>query len=186
MKYWWVRSDWNGGLFRREAGKGFDGSYGLVATGRGNGEPERNAGVYYSLLGEGHEDSLTLKEGETYVISYKVFRPDGVNANVYLDISGKANAPASLHGEWETVTARFVAGKDPIVLRIVANALKEGEQIYIDDVELRMVGGDPNGTPNTGGIPNTGDALPYLLAALSASALGCGAALYLRRRKADQ
>lgn len=58
-----------------------------VATGKGDGSSIYNAGCFYTLAGEGHEESITLKEGKTYVLTYKVFRPAGVDAYTYIDIN---------------------------------------------------------------------------------------------------
>lgn len=152
MRYWWSRTDWNGGLWQREEGMGVDGSAGLVARGRGEGTSIQNAGVFYTLAGEGSEASLELKAGETYVLKYKAFRPQGVDSYLYIDINekGVVSADASKNGEWEEVTVRFVAPEGPVKIRAVVNALAEGEYVVIDDIELRQVGGDPNGSPRTG------------------------------------
>ena len=179
MKYWWSRSDWNGGVWQREAGAGFGGSAGLVATGKGDGSSIYNAGCFYTLAGEGHEESITLKEGKTYVLTYKVFRPAGVDAYTYIDINeGQVvTAAASENGVWETVTRRFVAPGGAIKFRIVAGGLADGEKVYIDDIELRQVGGDPSGNPQTG------DAVPVaLLAAACVVSLGAGAFAVRKKR----
>jgi len=46
----------------------------------------------------------------------------------------------TLNGEWEEVTARFVAPAGVLKIRAVSNALAEGEYVVIDDIELRQVG----------------------------------------------
>lgn len=151
MKYWWNRTDWNGGKWERKEGVGYEGSAGLVATGKGPGTNDYNAGIFYTIAGEGSEASLPLTAGKTYVLTYKVFRPVGVDAYVHIDINeGQViDAAASKNGEWETVTARFVAPSGALKIRLVANSLATGEKVYVDDIEIRQVGGDPNGVPNT-------------------------------------
>ena len=78
---------------------------------------------------------------------------------------------------WETVTRRFVAPGGAIKFRIVAGGLADGEKVYIDDIELRQVGGDPSGNPQTG------DAVPVaLLAAACVVSLGAGAFAVRKKR----
>lgn len=181
MKYWWNRTDWNGGAWAREEGMGYNGTAGLVARGTGAGNADQNAGVFYTIMGEGKEASLDLEAGKTYVLTYKVFRPAGVDSYTYIDINeGQvATAAASLNGEWETVTARFVAPEGVLKIRAVSNALAEGEYVIIDDVELRQVGGDPNGNPKTG------DTTPVaFLVVLAVVSVGACAVIVLRKKLA--
>jgi len=179
MKYWWNRTDWNGGKWAREEGMGVNGSAGLVARGTGAGTSDQNAGVFYTIMGEGKEASLDLEEGKTYVLKYKVFRPNGVDSYTYIDINeGQVvTAAASLNGEWEEVTARFVAPAGVLKIRAVSNALAEGEYVVIDDIELRQVGGDPNGNPKTG------DAMPIaLFVVMAVVSVGACAVIVLRKK----
>ncbi len=151
MSYWWGRTDWNGGSWAAEAKMGYEGSVGMVARGTGAGTADQNAGCFYTLYGEGKEATLTLNAGKTYVLKYKVFRPEGVDSYTYIDINEGAavNGTATANGEWETVTARFVAPEGAVKIRMVVNALADGEYVVFDDIELRQVGGDPNGNPKT-------------------------------------
>ena len=166
---WWFRADWNSS-WKIEDGV-------LVAIGSG----ADNNGAFYNTKGEGQELSLTLKKGETYVVSMKVFRPAGVDSDSYLDIN--EGALASIHaeknGEWETLTARFVANDKPIKLRLVVNALADGETVMFDDIELRMVGGDPNKTSSN---PATSDNMVIGFVAVAMVVAVAGVAVVAKKR----
>lgn len=166
---WWFRADWNSS-WKIEDGV-------LVAIGSG----ADNNGAFYNTQGEGQEYSLTLKKGETYVVSMKVFRPAGVDSDSYLDIN--EGALASIHaeknGEWETLTARFVANDKPIKLRLVVNALADGETVMFDDIELRMVGGDPNKASSN---PATSDNMVIGFVAVAMVVAVAGVAVVAKKR----
>ncbi len=167
---WWFRADWNSS-WKIEDGV-------LVAVGSG----ADNNGAFYNTQGEGQEYSITLKKGETYVVSVKVFRPAGVDSDSYLDIN--EGALASLHaeknGEWETLTGRFVANDKAIKIRLVVNALAEGETVMFDDVEIRMVGGDPNKASSSN--PATSDNMAIALVASAMVVAVAGVAVVAKKR----
>lgn len=141
---WWCRTDWNGGYWTWVDGEGVDGTGCLKAIGAGEGTTACNAGVFYTAT-EGQENYLQLTEGKTYQVDATFMRPDGVTGALYIDVNeGQCGAGScTTNGEWESVSFRFVAPADPIKVRIVANALQPGQNVYVDDVMIREVGATP-------------------------------------------
>lgn len=137
---WWLRVDWNGGTWQRVTTGGRSNSAALMATGQGTGLSSENAGVYYTSQ-EGNESTLQLDGGSTYRLTFWVKRDTGVTSNVYMDVNEGAlgSASATKTGEFEQLTVEFVAPSTPIKLRCVANALKTGQKVWLDDVSLRKV-----------------------------------------------
>lgn len=137
---WWLRVDWNGGTWQRVTTGGRGNSAALMATGQGTGLSSENAGVYYTSQ-EGNESTLQLDGGSTYRLTFWVKRDTGVTSNVYMDVNEGAlgSASATKTGEFEQLTVEFVAPSTPIKLRCVANALKTGQKVWLDDVSLRKV-----------------------------------------------
>lgn len=141
---WWCRVDWNGGVFGWVDNGGVDNSGCLMATGAGEGTTACNAGVFYTGS-EGVENFLQLEEGKTYQVDCSFFKPEGVNGSFYIDIDeGKCGAGmCTKNGEWDSCSFRFLAPAEPIKIRVVANALQPGQNVFVDDVMLREVGATP-------------------------------------------
>ncbi len=154
---WWLRTDWNGGYFTPDGNHGIDGSGCLMAVGEGEGTPACNAGVFYTAE-SGVENYLALEKDKTYQVDASFYRPEGISSLFYIDINegGGGAGVCTTNEEWEHISFRFVAPEAPIKIRIVANALKPGQNCYVDDVMIREVGGEhteviieevPEGTP---------------------------------------
>ncbi len=143
IRKWWSREDWNGGLFTYDRGNGVDGGSCLMATGEGAGTADQNAGVYYT------GEKYNLNALKTYYMACDVYREDGVDAPVTLVVRNADDSvfmeseSATANGVWEHISMRFIAPDAPVMLTIRANALAEGEHVYIDNVELREVGVEP-------------------------------------------
>ncbi len=185
--YWWVRKDWNGGIFEVKNGVGVNGSKAFVATGVGAGTEDQNAGMYYvppSYQGV-QEEFLKLEAGKEYHLQASFYIPDGVSsaAKLFMDINNGAlgTITSTVQGEWETLVLRFIAPEEPIILRVVANGLPEGQQVFVDNIELREVGGDPNGeNPYT----EVGFS-PWMLILITIVMLSViGTAIYLKKQRA--
>ncbi len=141
---WWCRTDWNGGYFTWTQTGGVDDSGCLMAIGAGEGTPACNAGVFYTGS-EGVENYLQLTPGKTYQVDCSFFKPEDVKGSFYIDINeGKCGAGmCTKNGEWDSASFRFLAPEEPIKIRIVANALQPGQNVYVDNVMLREVGATP-------------------------------------------
>ena len=165
---WWFRTDWNGGYFMHQANGGVDDTGCIVANGLGSGQPFENAGAFYTGQ-EGVENYLQLKEGVTYQLDVDLYRPEGYTGNLYVDVNegGCAVAGCTTNGEWQHISTRFIGVKDPVKVRIVANALPTGGVAYVDNIMIREVGAEPTAVEDEG----TKEVLPTIQAAVDYSAV---------------
>lgn len=165
---WWFRTDWNGGYWMHQPNGGVDDTGCIVANGFGSGQPGENAGAFYTGT-EGVENYLQLEVGKTYQMDVDLFRPEGYNGNLYVDVNegGCGVASCTTNGEWEHVSFRFLGVADPVKVRIVANALPTGGVAYVDNVMIREVGAEPTAVEDEG--PK--EILPTIQAAVDYSAV---------------
>ncbi len=142
----WFRNDWNGGTWEVKDGVGVDGSKGLQAVSAVDSpDGSHNIGLYYSTLGQ-QPGPLSLEEGKTYELGFDVYRGAGVDSSVYMDDEGgnAVSVSATKNGEWEHVSARFVATSAGYNFRLVANAVAKGEIVYVDNMYVKEVGAEPS------------------------------------------
>ncbi len=179
MSNWGIRSDWNGGTWARTAGAGVDGSFGFVVTGTGNGTSDQNAGAFYTSK-EGTEADVVLLSGKTYRITFDVFRPNGVEGTARIDFNEGAlgSGGSTKNGEWETVTFDFtVPASDSknttVKLRLVANALAEGQKITVDNLQLQQLGWNAD----------TSDGMNWIALGAVITLCAAGSAMLIIRKK---
>lgn len=144
LKNWWMRADWNGGTWSYASGEGNEGTGALKVTGVGAGNPDQNAGLFYTEQ-EGQEYGFKPMADEQYQVSFMVNYPADVSADVYVDINEGAlgSGHATGAGGWEKVSFNFTAPSDEkIKVRLVVNSLGDGETVIIDDFYITSLSGN--------------------------------------------
>lgn len=147
---WWMRTDWNGGLWAHSDDGGFENSGCLIATGVGDGGPDKNAGLFYTTQ-EGNEMTFVPMAGEQYQLSFMVNFLDGTKNRVWMDVNEGAlgSGEANHTGGWEKVSFVFTApSASPLKIRCVVNALPEGKRVAVDEICLVSLSGNHQPDPS--------------------------------------
>ncbi len=138
MKYWWSRSDWNGGVWQREAQA--PGSAAVPAwspPARRRLPPSTTPAASIRWLCPHLQGVPPCRSGCVYLHRHQRRagrHRRGVGKRRVGDCHRRFVAPPAARLSSESWPAAFA----------------DGEKVYIDDIELRQVGGDPSGNPQTG------------------------------------